>query len=129
MALRKIDRVLAPVTWAIAAFVVLALLVGPELIGAKKPASARAAASGEAVFESSCAGCHTLKAAGSTAKVGPDLGKLENADAAFIRRSIVDPSAEVEEGFQDGVMPQNFGKQLSKEELDALVKYLLESQE
>jgi hypothetical protein len=27
------------------------------------------------------------------------------------------------------VMPQNFGEQLSKEELDALVKYLLESQE
>jgi cytochrome c oxidase subunit 2 len=84
----------------------------------------------EQLFSSAgCAGCHTLKAAGATAKIGPDLGKLQNADAAFIRRSIVDPSAEVEEGFQDGVMPQNFGEQLSKEELDALVKYLLESQE
>jgi cytochrome c oxidase subunit 2 len=89
-----------------------------------------AGANGEAIFTSAgCVGCHTLKAAGSTAKVGPDLGKLENADAAFIRKSIVDPSAEVEKGFQDGVMPQNFGKELSKEELDALVKYLLESQE
>lgn len=89
-----------------------------------------AGANGEALFTSAgCAGCHTLKAAGSTAKVGPDLGKLENADAAFIRKSIVDPSAEVPKGFQDGVMPQNFGEQLSKQELDALVKYLLESQE
>ena len=89
-----------------------------------------AGANGEALFTSAgCAGCHTLKAAGSTAKVGPDLGKLENADAAFIRKSIVDPSAEVQKGFQDGVMPQNFGEQLSKQELDALVKYLLESQE
>jgi len=89
-----------------------------------------AGASGEGIFTSAgCAGCHTLKAAGATAKVGPDLGKLENADAAFIRKSIVDPSAEVEKGFQDGVMPQNFGEQLSKEQLDALVKYLLESQE
>ena len=89
-----------------------------------------ASANGEELFTSAgCAGCHTLKAAGSTAKVGPDLGKLENADAAFIRKSIVDPSAEVEEGFQDGVMPENFGEQLSKEELDAIVKYLLESQE
>jgi hypothetical protein len=26
-------------------------------------------------------------------------------------------------------MPQNFGSELSKEELDALVKYLLEAQE
>src|SRR5215213_3491937 len=89
-----------------------------------------AGANGEEIFTSAgCAGCHTLKAAGSTAKVGPDLGKLENADAAFIRKSIVDPSAEVEKGFEDGVMPQNFGEQLSKDELDALVKYLLESQE
>jgi cytochrome c oxidase subunit II len=89
-----------------------------------------AGANGEQIFTSAgCAGCHTLKAAGSTAKVGPDLGKLEDANAAFIRKSIVDPSAQIEEGFQDGVMPQNFGEQLSKEELDALVKYLLESQE
>jgi cytochrome c oxidase subunit II len=87
-------------------------------------------ANGEEIFTSAgCVGCHTLKAAGATAKVGPDLGKLENADAAFIRKSIVDPSAEIEKGFKDGVMPQNFGEQLSKEELDALVKYLLESQE
>jgi cytochrome c oxidase subunit II len=89
-----------------------------------------AGANGEEIFTSAgCTGCHTLKAAGSTATVGPNLGKLENANAAFIRKSIVDPSAEVEKGYQDGVMPQNFGEQLSKEELDALVKYLLESQE
>jgi cytochrome c oxidase subunit 2 len=89
-----------------------------------------AAPNGEQIFTSAgCAGCHTLKAAGATAKVGPDLGKLANADAAFIRTSIVDPSAEVEKGFQNGVMPQDFGQKLSKKELDALVKYLLESQE
>jgi cytochrome c oxidase subunit II len=89
-----------------------------------------AGANGEQIFTSAgCSGCHTLKAAGSTAKVGPNLGKLQKANAAFIRQSIVDPSAQVEKGFQDGVMPQNFGKQLSKEELNALVKYLLESQE
>ena len=52
-----------------------------------------------------------------------------NTDAAFVRESIVDPSAEVEQGFPDGVMPADFGDKLSPEELDALVKYLLESQE
>ena len=88
-----------------------------------------AAGSGEGVFASAgCAGCHTLAAAGATAKVGPDLGKLENADAAFIRRSIVDPNAEIEEGFKPDIMPKDFGDELSKQELDALVKYLLESQ-
>ena len=89
-----------------------------------------AAPSGEELFTSSgCAGCHTLAAAGATAKVGPDLGKLENASEGFIRKSIVDPNAEIEKGYKPDVMPQNFGDDLSKEELDALVKYLLESQE
>ncbi len=88
-----------------------------------------AGASGEQIFSSAgCDGCHTLAAAGATAKVGPDLGKLGDVGAAFIRKSIVDPNAEIEEGFEPDVMPQNFGDELSKEELDALVKYLLESQ-
>jgi hypothetical protein len=41
----------------------------------------------------------------------------------------VDPNAQIEKGYKPDVMPQNFGSELSKEELDALVKYLLESQE
>jgi cytochrome c oxidase subunit 2 len=90
-----------------------------------------AAPSGEELFSSAgCAGCHTLKAAGATAKVGPDLGKLgDAANAKFIHTSIVDPNADVTKGYQPDIMPQNFGTQLSKEELDALVKYLLEAQE
>jgi cytochrome c oxidase subunit II len=85
---------------------------------------------GEQIFTSAgCAGCHTLAAAGSTATIGPDLGQLSNANAAFVRSSIVQPDAEIAEGFSDGVMPENFGEELSDEELDALVKYLLEAQE
>jgi cytochrome c oxidase subunit 2 len=87
---------------------------------------------GEQIFTSAgCAGCHALAAAGSDADVGPDLGQLSQADASeeFIRRSIVDPDADVAQGFSADVMPENFGEQLSDEELDALVKYLLESQE
>jgi cytochrome c oxidase subunit II len=89
-----------------------------------------AAPSGEELFTSSgCAGCHALAAAGSSAKVGPDLGKLDDVDAQFIRTSIVDPNAEIEKGFKPNIMPQDFGDKLSEVELDALVKYLLESQE
>ena len=75
-----------------------------------------------------CAGCHTLAEAGATAKVGPDLGKLGNANAAFIQHSIVDPNADVTKGYKPNIMPQDFKDKLSKEELDALVKYLLEAQ-
>jgi cytochrome c oxidase subunit 2 len=89
-----------------------------------------AAPSGEELFTSNgCSGCHTLKAAGATAKVGPDLGKLGDVDAQFIRTSIVDPNAEVTKGYKPDIMPQDFRDKLDKEELDALVKYLLESQE
>ena len=83
----------------------------------------------EQIFTSAgCSGCHTLAKAGATAKVGPDLGKLGNVDANFIRTSIVDPNADVTKGYNPNIMPQNFKQKLSKEELDALVKYLLEAQ-
>ena len=103
---------------------------GGEAAAAEAAVARPAAPNGEELFTSfGCAGCHTLKAAGATAKVGPDLGKLGDVDAAFIRKSIVDPNAEVTEGFNPDIMPQDFGDKISKEELDALVKYLLEAQE
>ena len=89
-----------------------------------------AGAAGEQIFTSAgCAGCHTLAAAGSTATIGPDLSQLSTAEAEFVRTSIVEPNAQVAEGFSPDVMPDNFGEELSDEELDALVKYLLEAQE
>lgn len=87
------------------------------------------ATAGAAVFTNAgCGACHTLAAAGSTAQVGPELDKvLPGRDAEFVRQSIVDPNAVVAEGYQPGVMPQTFGDQLSKEQLDGLVEYLLAS--
>ena len=38
--------------------------------------------------------------------------------------SIVDPSAVLAEGYQDGVMPKDFAESLTPEQLDALVGYL-----
>ena len=48
--------------------------------------------------------------------------------AAFIHTSIVDPNAEITKGYKPNIMPQDFKDRLSKEELDALVKYLLKAQ-
>ncbi len=88
------------------------------------------AAEGEQIFTSTgCGGCHTLAAAGSSGTVGPDLGKLSSTDEAYVRASIVDPEAKIVKSFPDGVMPRNYGDRLPPEELDALVKYLLEAQE
>ena len=90
-----------------------------------------AGGAGKAAFlTNGCGGCHTFKPAGSVGHTGPDLDKLaayarraHKPLAAFIRESIVKPSAYVEPGFAD-VMPKTFG-QLPKSQIDALVKYLM----
>jgi cytochrome c oxidase subunit II len=95
--------------------------------------SPNAQAPGEAVFKNNpCGSCHTLKAAGATATVGPDLDKLpEYAQRAhqpleqFIRTSLVDPNAYTEKGYPKNVMPP-FAN-LPKDQLDALVQYLIQS--
>jgi cytochrome c oxidase subunit 2 len=87
------------------------------------------AAEGKQIFdEQGCSGCHTLKAAGATESVGPDLDEvLADKDPQFIEQSIVDPDAELAPGFAKGIMPDNFGDSLSPEQLDTLVKYLSQS--
>jgi DNA-binding beta-propeller fold protein YncE len=87
--LRRVDRFLAPATWAAAALTVLALFAGPALIGAKsdEPAAqaetAAAAPEGEAIFSDNCASCHTLERAGATGSVGPNLDDAK-PDAATV---------------------------------------------
>jgi cytochrome c oxidase subunit II len=89
----------------------------------------QAAADGEAVFnENGCGSCHTLSEAGTEGTVGPNLDDIAQANKAYIEQSIVNPNAEVVQGFSRGVMPGNFREQLSPQELDAVVEYLLEAQ-
>jgi cytochrome c oxidase subunit 2 len=96
--------------------------------GAQQPEGG-GGADGAAVFAANgCGSCHTLEAANATGTVGPDLDKIDNPTAAFIRQSIVDPNKVVTKGFSPDIMPQNFGDQLSPAELDALVEYLLKAQ-
>jgi cytochrome c oxidase subunit 2 len=72
-----------------------------------------------------CGACHTLADAGTSGGSGPDLDeRLGEASAAQIRKAILEPDANVSAGFNSGIMPKNYGETLSKEELDALVKYL-----
>jgi cytochrome c oxidase subunit II len=74
-----------------------------------------------------CGSCHTLADAGTTMQVGPNLDEvLPGKDAAFIRESILNPDAEIAEGFSAGLMPKNYGEVLSDDQLDSLVEYLLE---
>src|SRR6266496_426491 len=99
----------------------------------KATGSPNPSVSGAAVFKNNpCGSCHTLQAAGTTGKVGPDLDKLpQYAQAAgqpleqFVHTSIVDPNAYVQKGYHPNVMPP-FAN-LPKQQLDALVQYLIQS--
>jgi mono/diheme cytochrome c family protein len=44
------------------------------------------AKAGRSVFESNCAVCHTLAAAGSTGTVGPNLDQLKPSDALVVHQ-------------------------------------------
>jgi mono/diheme cytochrome c family protein len=70
-----------------------------------------------------CRACHDV--IGTSRLIGPPLTTVgERLSAAEIRQSIVDPNAVIAEGFQAGLMLQDFGEKLSAEELDQLVSYL-----
>src|SRR5262245_235859 len=94
----------------------------------KRLAREGGAVQGKELFTQQCGSCHTLADAGTQGQVGPDLDKvLQGVDADFIKQSIVDPSAEIAPGYQDGVMPSNFGETFTDPQLDGLVQYLLEA--
>ena len=96
----------------------------PQTTTAKQPSGSPEA--GKAVFASAgCGGCHTFAAAGSSGTTGPNLDDvLAGKDAAFVRESIVEPNAEVAQGYSPGVMPQTYKDQLSTKQLNDLVAFL-----
>ena len=75
------------------------------------------------VAEFTCGACHKL--AGEEGEVGPDLTAIGGKrDAAFLRRAILDPNADITEGFEADMMPPDYGEQLYAAELEMLVEYL-----
>jgi mono/diheme cytochrome c family protein len=104
------------------------------------PLPAGVADNGQKLFTSQgCAACHSLEPdkkivgpslAGIATQAGdiiqkPDYkGKATSAEL-YIRESIVQPSAYVVPSFVDGIMPQDFGKKLSAQDLADLIAFLL----
>jgi len=86
---------------------------------------------GQGVFNLRCAQCHATVP--DTVVIGPSLygiatragTRVEGYDAeAYIERSILVPTDYIVEGFPN-TMPTNFGKELTSEELNAVVSYLM----
>ncbi len=88
---------------------------------------------GQTTFTSQpCASCHSLVV--DQVLVGPSLAGVATraetrepgrAAGEYIYESIVHPSAYVVAGFQDGLMPQNFGQLLTPQQQADLVAFLL----
>jgi mono/diheme cytochrome c family protein len=86
---------------------------------------------GQSVYTLRCAQCHVL--APDTIVIGPSLAgiatragtRVSGADAqAYIETSILSPQEYLVAGFPD-TMPTNFAKELTSEEFEAVVAFLM----
>lgn len=103
-----------------------------DLAALAPPTISPQAAQGRSLFESYCSRCHETSAeivvtgpslAGVASRAGRRISGMDAA--AYLRSSIDEPDAYTVEGFPEGIMPLDFKEQLSAEEMDALVAYLL----
>ncbi len=69
-----------------------------------------------------CVACHKL--AGKGGEIGPDLSQIgASKDASYLRQAILDPAAEIVEGYPP-IMPVTYEVELYAGELELLVQYL-----
>jgi cytochrome c551/c552 len=97
------------------------------------------AASGEALFaqtlvgtQPGCVTCHSLEAGvvvvgPSLAKIGDEAGARVSGQSAdqYLKRSIVAPNEHIAEGFAANLMPATYGSELSEQEINDLIAYML----
>ena len=80
----------------------------------------------ELLTMNACLGCHVIDGAGPP--IGPSFdGMGSRISAERIRSGILDPAADVAEGFDQfaGLMPPTFGQSLSAQQLEIIVQFLV----
>ncbi len=98
---------------------------GP-VVGSLPTAAKGNPAAGKTAFnDAGCGSCYTFTPAAAKGSVGPNLDDaLKGKDADFIKESITDPNDEVASGFQPNIMPQDYGSQLTSQQIADLVAFL-----
>ena len=125
-------------------YVLLTFLVGLSLLLVAcggSGSSSGDAAKGKALFESAvigqnsapgCSTCHSTEP--GKVIVGPSLAGIattaetaESGETAeqFLHESIVDPNAKITDGFAADIMYQNFQKDLTDQQINDIVAYLM----
>lgn len=80
---------------------------------------------GQIFADNGCGTCHIMAAAETAGVVGPNLDEeLPGQSASQIETSIVDPSAEIVNGYQDE-MPKEFEQSIEPADLKTLVEFLM----
>lgn len=77
----------------------------------------------EVITQFACTACHIFEETGG--QIGPDLRNIgATRDRDYLRRSILDPNAEITEGFLPNLMPPTYAEQLYVSEVELIVDYL-----
>ncbi len=75
--------------------------------------------------EFACVGCHKLGVGEEEGDIGPDLRQIGTLrDRDYLRRSLLDPNADIAKGFEPDAMPPDYGQQLYAVELEMIVDHL-----
>lgn len=89
-------------------------------------------AQGSIGSQAGCMTCHSLEpgvtlVGPSLARIGAEAGSRVSGLSAeeYVRQSILEPGDYVVEGFGGGIMPGGYGIELTDEQVDDLVAYLL----
>ncbi len=97
----------------------------PEGTPDASPRAALASAD-EVLAQFGCVACH--KVSGQGGELGPDLSRIgASRDADYLRRAILDPAAELAEGYPP-IMPITYSGEMYAGELQLLVQYLVSLQ-
>ncbi len=94
-----------------------------EEVSAAEAPSAPLSDVDEIITKHACGACH--KVADQVGQLGPDLTTIGmTRDREYLRRAILDPNADIAEGFIPNMMPNTYATQLYVSELEVLVDYL-----
>jgi cytochrome c2 len=115
-----------------------ALVLGLAACGAESAPTAGGgdAAAGEEVFNQvaapACNTCHSLNpgetlVGPSLAAIGAEAGSRVNGVSAedYLRRSITEPNTDITAGFAANIMPSTYTGQLTEQQIEDLVAYML----
>ena len=110
----------------------------PQQVAAAGGGAVGDAVAGKKVFTvATCNTCHTFKAAGSKANLGPDLDNLASyaqkagyTDLAYFTRAaiVAPPAPYVPPGYTRTPMPIDYGHSLSQTDIDNVIAFLLANQ-